>query len=126
LRLLQLCGWFRRRRGPRKGDLRVGKANFRRGAHEKAPPPRRLPALPYIGLGGFVLVLAGLALAVLSWRPVPAKALSSPRLELDRAQIDLGQVKVGTMVSAVFTLTNGGEKPLQIIGEPQVELRTGC
>jgi hypothetical protein len=50
----------------------------------------------------------------------------APQLTVDQTTVDAGMVKFETPVQAAFRLRNTGDKPLQILGEPQVELIEGC
>lgn len=50
----------------------------------------------------------------------------APHLTVDQATIDAGMVKFETPVQAAFRLRNTGDEPLQILGEPHVELIEGC
>lgn len=54
------------------------------------------------------------------------QTVNGPRLAVDRTTIDDGNVKFNTPLQAVFILNNTGNQPLQILGEPQVELIEGC
>lgn len=86
--------------------------------------------LPIIAGGAILLVVIGLAVWWSSASSAPAtgpqQAGSSPRLAVDRTTIDDGYVKFETPVEATFKLSNAGQQPLQILGEPQVELIEGC
>lgn len=51
----------------------------------------------------------------------------APRLEvLPQDVIDYGEVKLGEVVTTVYTVRNVGDQPLTILGEPRVELVEGC
>ncbi len=51
----------------------------------------------------------------------------APRLEvLPQDVIDYGAVKLGEVVTTVYTVRNVGDRPLTILGEPRVELVEGC
>jgi hypothetical protein len=81
--------------------------------------------------GALLLIAAGLAFWWTSASPSPAAAPpqtneGGPRLAIDRASVDEGQVKLDTPVRTTFRLSNVGGQALQIIGEPQVELIEGC
>lgn len=92
--------------------------------------PRRGPApWLWVGLGlALLLVVAGV---LLLWRPggdpdfTPVVS-GAPKLKVDQTAVDAGYVKFETLVQAAFRLQNVGDKPLQILGEPQVELIEGC
>ncbi len=88
-------------------------------------PPAWMAA---IMVAGGVLVL-GLT-AWLAW-PRPAatteiEVRGAPKLKVDADVVDLGPVKLGTWVSASFTLTNAGDQPLRFAGEPYIEVVEGC
>lgn len=99
----------------------------------KQPPPKR--QLPWIWItagAALLLIVGGLSLA---WgssptvSPDPAftpEVSGSPALEIDQAVVNEGDVKLNTMVRTSYTLRNVGDEPLQILGEPQVELVEGC
>ena len=88
--------------------------------------PRRRLWL-WIAAGAAVVLIAGGAV-VLSARTSPAApaVAGTPRLAVDRTMVDEGYVKFGTPVHETFRLSNAGNQPLQILGEPQVELVEGC
>jgi hypothetical protein len=45
---------------------------------------------------------------------------------VDQTTIDEGDVKLGQTIRSAFRLQNAGDQPLQILGEPQVEVIEGC
>jgi hypothetical protein len=100
--------------------------------HTRKPAPsRQLFWPPIIGGGAILLIIIGLALwwsSSIASAPAtaPQQAVGAPRLALDRTTIDDGYVKFETPVEATFKLSNTGQQPLQILGEPQVELIEGC
>jgi hypothetical protein len=75
-----------------------------------------------VALGLIAVGAAGL------WWPAQAGAASSgtPRLVVDRTEIDLGDLLFDQRATAVFTLTNAGNGVLNIIEEPPVEVVKGC
>ncbi len=99
----------------------------RKGA---APPPRSPWPVVVLGLGALLIVVVGL----LIWRSSHAPAQASPppqvtgsaKLSVDRDVIDLGKVALGQTVQAQFKLKDVGDQPLQIVGNPRVELVKGC
>jgi hypothetical protein len=103
-----------------------------RGA-KVAAPKKRTPWLLIIGAGALLLALAG---ALLLLRPAPPAgaggamaapaAGSGPRLAVDQEKLDLGDVSFEQPVVATFHLTNTGDAPLQIVGEPVVAVISGC
>ena len=81
-----------------------------------------------IALGGLALI--GFAIwAAQRGDATPAADIEvqgSPSLKVDQDKIDLGDVRLGQTVSASFTLTNVGDKPLRITGQPYIEVAAGC
>lgn len=92
-----------------------------RGARER----QGTPGVLWLALGGLVLLIAGV---LLIWRPGGGTPLvtGKPSLAVDRDRIDFGTVPMDKPVKAVFKLTNVGDKPLTINGQPQVEVVEGC
>ena len=86
--------------------------------------------LPIVAGGAILVLIVGLAF----WWTSSSAALATapqvggggPQLTVDRPVIDDGYVKFDTPVRAAFKLNNIGSQPLQILGEPQVELIEGC
>jgi hypothetical protein len=86
--------------------------------------------------GGAVLIIAALVLGVFqgddSASPQPfdpnfePEVTGAPSVAVDQEVIDYGDVKLGTTVTTVFNVRNVGDEPLQILGEPRVELVEGC
>ncbi len=98
---------------------------------EQPEPGRRSPLPLLAAFGGLAVLIAGVVWALLAGQPslVPGGAgrvATSPQLVTDRTEIDFGQVPVNKMVRAVFKLTNAGDQPLKIVGEPRVEVAKGC
>jgi hypothetical protein len=50
----------------------------------------------------------------------------APRLQVDKASIDLGDRQVGQMVSVSFEVTNVGDQPLIFTQPPDIEVVEGC
>jgi len=49
-----------------------------------------------------------------------------PQLKADKELIDMGNVKLGKMVSASFQVTNVGDQTLEFTKKPYVEAVEGC
>ena len=50
----------------------------------------------------------------------------TPRLVVDRTEMDLGDLPFNAPAEAVFSLTNRGNGTLKIIGTPPVKAVKGC
>ncbi len=50
----------------------------------------------------------------------------APRVMVPQDAFDYGDVQLGKTVTTVFEVRNMGDKPLAILGEPQVEVVEGC
>ena len=96
------------------------------GRKDVSPAPRQRPWL-WIAAGAAVVLIAG-GVVMLSARTSPASpaVAGAPQLAVDRTTVDEGYVKFGTPVHETFRLSNAGNQPLQILGEPRVELVEGC
>jgi hypothetical protein len=100
--------------------------------------PRRNYWPFFLAGGALLLIIAGL---IAVWRPAgqissaggtspiggnPTQVADKPRLAVDRQQIDFGRVPLDRTVKATFVLSNVGDRPLQIVGEPVIEVKKGC
>lgn len=98
------------------------------------PHKRRLtrtrPSFLLVGaiVGGALLLLLA-ALSLLGGpggRKVAIEVTGQPRLKVDRATVDLGDVPLGRTVEAAFVLTNVGDQPLRVTQPPYAEVVEGC
>jgi hypothetical protein len=71
-----------------------------------------------------VVVLAGAFGAW--WWMAAAAGSGTPRLAVDRTEIDLGDFPFGARATAAFTLANTGDAPLRIVDLPPVKALEGC
>lgn len=86
---------------------------------------QKLVLASLMGLGG-VLLLAAALLSLRPWEGRVAGASGAPALQVDREQIDLGNIQVDQMVEASFNVTNAGDAPLRFLEPPYIEVREGC
>jgi len=82
-----------------------------------------------VGSGLLLIVLAAGYIFATSRSPKTGAAIEvsgAPALKVDTAQIDFGDVKVDTPVSASFEISNVGDQPLRFSKLPVVEVVEGC
>ncbi len=82
-----------------------------------------------VGGGLLLIVLAAGYIFATSRSPKTGAAIEvsgAPALKVDTAQIDFGDVKVDTPVSASFEISNVGDQPLRFSKLPVVEVVEGC
>lgn len=88
-------------------------------------------------IGSAILVVAALSMGLFEdekaseqQRPFDSdfvpEVTGAPRVAVDQEVVDYGDVKLGTSVTTVFNVRNMGDIPLEILGEPRVELVEGC
>ena len=81
-----------------------------------------------LGAGGLLL----LVLAVLALRgggsgsKAAIEVNGAPAIQVDKEQVDLGEVKLGQTVEVAFKITNVGDQPLRLSEQPYVEVVEGC
>lgn len=82
----------------------------------------------WAGAGVLLLLVGGLVLwnRLNSTPATPPQVTGAPRLAVDQTTIDEGDVKLGKTIRSAFRLRNVGDQPLQVLGEPQVEVVEGC
>jgi len=82
----------------------------------------------WLALGGVILVAIAV-FAVLGGNSAPKAAIEvggSPRLKVNKEEVNLGDVKLGKTVEVSFLLTNVGDKTLQFTQAPTIEVKEGC
>lgn len=98
----------------------------KRGKHREAEgrgEMKRRVARWWVG-GAVLVVLAG---GALWWRLGPeAGSAGTPRLVVDRTDVDLGDRRFDTLARVAFTLTNAGDSPLRLKEVPPVKVVAGC
>jgi hypothetical protein len=76
-------------------------------------------------LGGLILIAAGGA-AIWWYAASPGTLSGTPRLVVDRTDVNLGYLRFSSRASATFTLTNAGDGPLVVQDVPRVIVKAGC
>lgn len=97
------------------------RAEHRRRGRRRSRLPRFAAAAALALVGGLYLLYAQ--------RPEEELFVDepgTPRLEVDRDAIDLGDVPVGKWASAAFTITNSGDGRLRFRNAPWVKAVAGC
>jgi hypothetical protein len=82
-----------------------------------------------LGAAGLVLVAAAAYLIGSSGgkaAPVEIEVSGAPRLQVDREQVDLGDVRLGQTVEVAFEVANSGDQTLVFEEDPYVEVVEGC
>lgn len=97
---------------------------------ESRQPSRPLWLLP-VAIGAGVLILAVALVWLWQSRQAAAAAYTpevtgGPSAQIDQAQFDYGDVKLGTTIKSVFRIKNVGDAQLAFRGEPRVEVVEGC
>ena len=72
--------------------------------------------------------LAGLILLI-GCAAAPAftpEVTGAPKLKVDKESVNLGDRKVGQLVSTSFEITNVGDQPLRFTEAPYIEVAAGC
>ncbi len=55
-----------------------------------------------------------------------AQVTGRPEQAVDPTWIDFGKVPLEVPVRATFRLTNVGDRPLQLLNQPDIEVKAGC
>jgi hypothetical protein len=98
-------------------------------SQRKPTQVHRAPWLWAVLGGALLFIISGVWLAWPSNKVNPnfaPQVTGAPRLVVEQTTIDEGEVKVNTPIRTTFRLQNVGNQPLQILGEPAVELVEGC
>ena len=91
---------------------------------KQAPPSRRRPVWRWAAVAIVAVIVAGGA----SWwlSAAPNASGGTPRLVVDRTEVDVGALPFEALARVVFTLTNAGAGPLTLADVPRVKALKGC
>jgi len=83
---------------------------------------------PLFLLGGGVIILLIASFFVFGKKPEPftPEVVGSPKLQVDEALVDLGDVQLGKTVQTSFEVHNVGDQDLHFTQKPYVEVKEGC
>ena len=82
-----------------------------------------------IGAGTLTAVVVVIIVAVLVTtqpKPFAPQVKGAPSLQIEQSRYDYGDVHFGQAVHTVFQLRNVGDKPLEILNQPTVQVVKGC
>lgn len=71
-----------------------------------------------------VLIIGGLSYILIVG--VNGSETGTPKVAVDRTEVDEGYQKLGASVRTTFKLRNEGDGTLRVLGEPQVQAVEGC
>ncbi len=71
-----------------------------------------------------ILVVGGLSYMLIVG--VNGTETGTPKVVVDRTEVDEGYQKLGATVRTMFKLRNEGDATLRVLGEPQVKAVEGC
>ena len=98
----------------------------KRRRRPSSPAPRKGLTLALVALG-LALVGATVFFVRQGDRAATASAGSGgPRVQVATDTFDYGEVRYNTPIETVFRVENVGDRPLEILGTPEVELVEGC
>jgi hypothetical protein len=110
-----------------KGLSGMAKSKIYSSKRGKAQPRHGLSPLLIILAGAVILIVTLiLALQTSPSNPTTPEVTGTARLKSDKQKIDLGDVKLGTLVKTSFQLTNIGDQVLRFTKAPYVEIKEGC
>ncbi len=89
--------------------------------------------MPWLALGvvGLLVALGAIVIGMVTGgssrtnRPTP-QVTGAPRVQVSPESFDHGDVHFLTTIESTFLVRNVGDEPLEILGEPRVEVVEGC
>ena len=101
----------------------------KRNASHKSKATKARPSwmLPLIAVAAVVVVIGVVLVLSRSNQPtVTVDVSGKPNLVVDKTVVDFGTVQYEKPVTAVFTVSNTGDQPLQLLQQPKLEVLQGC
>jgi hypothetical protein len=95
---------------------------------KRGKPQRKSNKLPlFLTIGGVIALLLTVFFAFQKKSsPYTPEVTGGPSLKVDKEEVDLGDVKLGSPVKVSFEITNVGDEPLRFEEAPYVEVLEGC
>ena len=80
------------------------------------------------GIGVLALIVGGVVVWITSSPGTTAtpQVVGAPKLVVDQTVVDEGYLQYDVPVRTTYRLSNVGDQPLKIVGQPMVELVEGC
>ena len=80
------------------------------------------------GIGVLALIVGGVVVWTTSSpeTAVTPQVVGAPKLVVDQTVVDEGYLQYNVPVRTTYRLSNVGDQPLKIVGQPMVELAEGC
>ena len=101
----------------------------RKSRPSKNQPSSRQSLWPWLaGIGVLALIVGGVVVWTSSspGAAVTPQVVGAPKLVVDQTVVDEGYLQYNVPVHTTFRLSNVGDQPLKIVGQPMVELVEGC
>lgn len=95
-------------------------------AKQRVKQPRLRPPRWRRAAFGLLGLIAVGAAAVWWLAEAPDASGGTPRLVVDRTEVDLGYLRFETPARFAFTLSNAGDGPLRLVSVPVVRALKGC
>ncbi len=94
-----------------------------------AQKKQKVPIWLWASIAAGVALIAFVVLQAASNNSTPPPAplvTGGPALQVDKENVDFGNVALGQTVEAKFEVTNVGDQPLRFTQEPYIEVLEGC
>ena len=96
-------------------------SNYRKTQHQK----NKMPIILVIGSLAILMIAVLFAIQKKPTSYTP-EVTGNPSIQVDKALVDLGDVKLGQPVQVAFEIKNVGDKPLKFTKPPFIEVKEGC
>ncbi|MCQ3972087.1 MAG: hypothetical protein DPW09_01430 [Anaerolineae bacterium] len=99
---------------------------FKKGKNKRSTvqPVTQRSWLLWVVVAGVFLIVGGLSYILIVG--VNGAETGTPKLVVDRTEVDEGYQKLGATVRTTFKLRNEGDGTLRVVDQPQVKAVEGC